>query len=472
MPRIKLNGRDFEVPPGTSVLSAALKHGVFIPHLCYHPALSLVGICRLCLVKVSTSWKLEPACMITCVDGMIIQTEVPEVQKARSEVLEFMLINHPLDCPVCDKAGECLLQNFTYDYRSGLSRFREEKFVKGTKDLGPNIRLWGSRCIACTRCIRFCNEISGTGELCMLNRGTRCEVGTFPGIPLDNPLSLNTVDICPVGALINKDFLYQARVWFTEVVPTICPSCSRGCNIKVSVYRGEIKRIQPNPNPEINGYWMCDEGRLNYKYIASPKRLLKPKGSVADLLTRIGKIETGSIGFLVSTYQTNEELTLIRRWIQRLGTRFVWLLTKEGDAQRFKGGFVIDPDKTPNRRGAELILGDLIRGDHGPSEALEYLKQGKLKGLIVINGIPGYEFSPEFVEGVSGLRLLVTIDIMQNSLTHRSHVVLPGASFVEKSGTYVNSAGVSQSIRRILRPPGEARPEVDILQQILSSAGF
>ncbi|HLF93817.1 MAG TPA: 2Fe-2S iron-sulfur cluster-binding protein, partial [Planctomycetota bacterium] len=279
MPKIKVNGKEVEAPPGEKLLKVLLDQGTFVPHYCWHPGLQPAGNCRMCLVKVSNSRKLEVSCMYPTGDNLEVTTEGPEVDAGRKAVMEYLLINHPLDCPICDKAGECDLQDYTYKYRGGLSRFDEEKNIRHTKDLGPNIRIWGNRCIVCTRCVRFCEEVSGTGEMCVINRGDRSVVDVFPGIPVDNPLSLNVVDLCPVGALIDKNFMYSARVWFAKKQESVCASCSRGCNSELTVLDNDIKRLQPRPNPDVNQYWMCDEGRLNTRYVASDRRLLRATGT-------------------------------------------------------------------------------------------------------------------------------------------------------------------------------------------------
>ena len=224
MPTFKVNGQPVEFLPGDMALTAMLRAGVYVPHFCYHPGLSPEGNCRICLVKSNQSRKLEVSCMTPCNEKLEIETEPADVRAARKDVMEFLLVNHPLDCPICDKAGECDLQDFTFKYRDGLSRFVDAKNIRHTKDLGPDIAIWGNRCIACSRCVRFCEEIPGTGELALVNRGDRSVIDIFPGVPIENPMSLNVVDICPVGALIDKNFLFEQRVWLGEEKSTVCTS--------------------------------------------------------------------------------------------------------------------------------------------------------------------------------------------------------------------------------------------------------
>ncbi len=317
MPKIKVNGKDVEAPPGEKLLKVLLDQGTFVPHYCWHPGLQPAGNCRMCLVKGSNSRKLEVSCMYPTSDNLEVTTESPEVDAGRKAVMEYLLINHPLDCPICDKAGECDLQDYTYKYRQGVSRFEEAKNIRHTKDLGPNIRIWGNRCIVCTRCVRFCGEVAGTGELCVIERGDRSVVDVFPGIPIDNPLSLNVVDICPVGALIDKNFMYQARVWFTKKTESVCASCSRGCNIELTTMDNDIKRLQPRANAEGNQHWMCDEGRLNHKYVASERRLLKGTGAPAEIASEGKRLKFAGI---VSTYATIEELWLFKKLMEEVGS--------------------------------------------------------------------------------------------------------------------------------------------------------
>lgn len=477
MVKLVINQREIEVAPGTTVLQAALQNGIAIPHYCWHPGLSLAGNCRMCLVKLSTSRKLEPSCMVKCEEKMVVETETPEVKKARRDILEFQLINHPLDCPVCDKAGECDLQDYTFTFRDGLSRFREKKVIKHTKSLGPTVKIWGNRCIVCTRCVRFCDEVAGSGELTVVNRGEHSVVDAFPGVPLENKLSLNTVDICPVGALIGKDFLYKARVWFTGTVDTICPSCSRGCNVKVSLMKGKAVRLEPRVNMAVNGYWMCDDGRLNYQYLNSEKRLKEIKGAaslsdaVRGLKDKIKSYGGGSFAMVVSTYQTLESMALFKKVSEVFNVKTIAVATVErGAPEKFKGGFVINPDKTPNRRGAELLFGSAPTLNTLGNLA-EAIRGGKIKSALIVNGIPDPVVQENLAGMFAGLEYVAVIDILQSRLTEIAHLCIPAAAYTEKDGTFVNDGDLHQRIRRGTPPPGEARSEDEILQRLLAEAG-
>jgi NADH-quinone oxidoreductase subunit G len=467
MPTLKINGKEYTVPPGKTVLEACLENQIEVPYYCYHPGLSVAANCRICLVKTSTSRKLEPSCALQCSDKMEIETESGDVQEARKNVLEFMLINHPIDCPICDKAGECDLQDFTYKHRKGLSRFKEEKVLKETKILGSHIKIWQNRCISCSRCVRFCDEVSGTSELSLVHRGDHSTVETFPGVPINNPLSLNTVDICPVGALKSRDFLYSARVWFMEKTDSVCASCSTGCNIKINVLQQEIKRLEPRPNLEVNQHWMCDEGRLHYKYVHSEKRLKRGKGQTnEELVQKLQSYAPEEVALLTSTYATCEELYLFRKLASALKVEHFGVLpAPEGSTHQFKN-FTIHADKSPNSKGVAWILGEPAF-THGFENLTEALKKKKIKALLVFNGIPDYSFPQALTKHLSALEYFALCDILENTWTEKAHTLFAGASFAEKAGTYVNYQGRLQQIRPAIPLVGYNKPELDILQELL-----
>jgi NADH-quinone oxidoreductase subunit G len=468
MPTIKLNGKDIEVDGKDKLLKICLDKGAFVPHYCWHPGLQPAGNCRMCLVKVSNSKKLEVSCMYPVADKMEVTTEGPEVDAGRKAVLEYMLINHPLDCPICDKAGECDLQDYTYKYRQGLSRFEEDKQIKHTKDLGPNIRIWGNRCIVCTRCVRFCEEVTGTGELCVIERGDRSVVDVFPGIPIDNPLSLNVVDLCPVGALIDKNFMYAARVWFTKRIESVCASCSRGCNIDVTVLDNDIKRLQPRPNADVNQYWMCDEGRLNTRYVGSDRRLVKATGAPMELAETGRKLRFAGV---LSTYSTIEEMYLFKKLMEALKGGPIGVLTlTRGQTQKFPGGFSIEADKTPNRAFAARLFGEETLSG-GIQNVVQELQAGTIQGLLLLNGIPDAPLPAELVEAAKKAQFLALSDLLQNPLAESAHVVIPGTAWAEKDGTFMNVDGRVQRIRKAVEPPVTARAEVQWLQEVLVALG-
>jgi NADH-quinone oxidoreductase subunit G len=316
--------------------------------------------------------------------------------------------------------------------------------------------------------VRFCEEVSGTGELCVIHRGDRSVVDVFPGVPLDNPLSLNVVDICPVGALIDKNFMYSARVWFAKKAEGICASCSRGCNVEFTVLDNEIKRLVPRPNPEVNQYWMCDEGRLNFRYVASERRLARGVGTPREVAAAGRKLRFAGV---VSTAQTVEELWLFRKLMDALGAEAVGFLTLErGERRTFPGGFAIEADKTPNRAYAERLFGaDAVAA--GWAAVVDALESGRARGLVVVNGIPDVPLPAPLVEAARKAEFVAVSDILENALTPFAHVVLPGCAWAEKEGTYVNRDGRVQRTRKAVEPPPGARPEIEWLQEALAELG-
>ncbi|MBU0719514.1 MAG: (2Fe-2S)-binding protein, partial [Planctomycetes bacterium] len=287
MAKIIIDNQEVECRDGISVLQAGLEAGWDIPHYCYHPGLSIGASCRLCLMEMKMphpqtgelDWapKLVPSCQTPVRNGMEVRFDSEAVRANQRRCLEFFLLNHPLDCPVCDQAGECLLQDYSLKFGNAESRMVDKKLANPKKDIGPHTLVYQDRCVLCTRCVRFSQEISGTNELCVVNRGARNEIDVFPGLPLDNPIQGNVVDICPVGSMLDKDFLFKRRVWELTGTSSICPACSTGCSIRVDHADGRVYRLKPRYNPKVNTWWMCDEGRYGYKHVHDAKRLTTPK---------------------------------------------------------------------------------------------------------------------------------------------------------------------------------------------------
>src|SRR6266581_3611009 len=342
MPKLTINGEAVEVPAGTNLIEAARKVGVEVPHYCYHPALSIAGQCRLCMVDIEKTPRPTIACNTPASDGMAVWTETDRVKETRKSIMEFHLINHPLDCPVCDQAGECWLQ--IYYMKHGLydPRMVDEKVHKPKAvPLGPHVMLDAERCILCSRCVRFCDEITGTGELGIFSRGDHSEIGLFPGQDLTNRYSANVVDICPVGALTDRDFRFQVRVWYLDAAKAVCPGCARGCNIDVHVNRRRphhaegrrVARLKPRFNAEVNRWWICDDGRYGYGAVDDDSRLTSPltregggaavettwDEAIAMLAQALGRYRPEEIGILPSPRMSNEDLFLLRRLAEHLG---------------------------------------------------------------------------------------------------------------------------------------------------------
>ena len=500
MPTVKIDGVEVSVPAQTSIIEAAMTAGIEIPRYCYHPALSVVGQCRMCQVEVEKMPKLAIACNTPVADGMVISTNSPKVEKARRAVLEFYLLNHPLDCPVCDKGGECPLQDYTLAYGPGESRSVEEK-VKRVKHrvLGPHIVFDAERCILCTRCVRFCNEIPRTGELGVFSRGDRSEINLFPGKVLSNAYSGNVIDLCPVGALTAREYRFRSRPWdLVRHTESVCPLCSAGCNVILDVRHrqqgAELLRIRPRENPAVNRWWMCDEGRFTFDYLQDPKRLRLPLwreggrqvtmaweellGRLAAEIRRVSAARgDAAIGCIVSARHTNEELFLVRKFFREilrtahLDHRVRPVQFQEADAS--EDGILRRTDKTPNSRGARDLF--ILPGREGLDTPgmIAAAAEGRLRALFVfeedlVREIPG----PSAREALGKLDLLVTTSLFPTETTALAHAVLPALGFAEKEGSFTNHQGRIQRIHRALTPPGAARGLAEVLRDLARQMGW
>ncbi len=472
--RWHLNGNEVENEAGMTIMEAAKVHGIEIPCFCYHPGLSIAGNCRICMVESNRSPKPIISCSERIAEGLEIETESEKAVDARNSVMEFQLINHPLDCPVCDKAGECVLQDHSYEHGPDRSRFVEDKNIRHTKELGPTIDIWGNRCIVCTRCIRFCDEISGTGELCVVERGDRSVVDVFPGVPIDNSMAGNTVDICPVGALISSDFKFEARVWNMEKSSSICGGCSRGCNIEVETLDGFVKRMTPRENMDVNEWWICDHGRYGWRHLYADSRLegaqhcgqpVSPTGTSGALHQILSR--GSSIAFLVDPFMTCEELHLVKTLANSTeGTVAGWL-PASGNEESFPGGFKISADKFPNRKGAELVLGtDLFTA--AADDLKEKLAAGSIDTLIAFVGGHGFEGAGETWNPViSKADSLVVIASQNGSWCEGADLVIPATAPLEKEGVWVNEDDRVQRVRSCRSLTSQHFPsELVLLQEV------
>ena len=504
--KVKVDGREIEVPrlmvdwsgrlvPTTMIQACELAKTV-VPHYCYHPKLPIAGNCRMCLVEFGTpalgpdrkpilnpdgtpkivkSPRPAIACATPVSPGMEIYSNTPGVKQMREGVLEFLLINHPLDCPICDQAGECKLQEYSVDYGQSASRFVEPKVHKPKAvDLGPRIMLDDERCILCTRCIRFTRDIAGDDALGIVNRGSFNTLTAYPGKAFDNNYTLNTVDICPVGALTSKDFRFQMRVWFLKETKSICTSCATGCNIIIGSREEKIYRYTPRENDAVNGPWMCDAGRLNYKWIGREDRLTKvqsPKSkaqgqsaSWSSALTEIAellkKASAGSVAIVASARQTNEELWLISKLKAKLGA-ISDSVSRLGEGDKL----LVSADKNPNPNGAQLTgVAANSMGTNLPKIA-EGIRNGKIKTLIV--------FGEDVIRHGIGadllgkLEALIVSDILPSATTKVAHYILPGCVHAEKRGTFTNTKGRVQKFLKAVEPPGDARPEWEFLHDLV-----
>ncbi len=485
--KFKVDGVEIEARSGETILQACMRNGIFVPHYCYHPGLSIAGNCRVCLVHTSKAMppgKPIIACQSQAVEGDEVELNGPRTKSVRESVMEFLLINHPLDCPVCDQAGECDLQQYSFDYGKSTSSFAEPKNQKPNKDFGPLVRFNGNRCINCTRCVRFCDEVTGTGELAQINRGDRNYIDIFPGLQLDNPLSACTADICPVGALLERDFIHRTRVWLLRGTKTVCGHCATGCNIEAEQWNQKVQRLTPRENQAVNRWWMCDEGRLSYKETTSPLRINESKKKrtaarfddvmfeAADLVAKAITSKKGVVG-LATGYATNEELYSLKKLVEASGAKSPVgaVFAKDGASWRSKDGFEIAADRNPNRRGVELILG--ADSEANLEKVREELDKGGVAVAIVLGGIPGGAPSWKNIEpSLRRAETIVYLGLGDGAIVERADYVLVGAHWLEKDGTFVNRKGRLQRLRPAVPPLGDARTDVDVLEQFALKAGL
>ena len=506
---VKVDGREITVPKltpdwqgklvPTTVLQACKHAGIEIPHYCYHPKLPVAGNCRMCLVHVGMpgrpgpdgkppmnedgSLKIDPmvlpyergtpkgviGCATNLIPGMEIYATSPETKEMREAVLESLLINHPLDCTICDQAGECKLQEYSVEHGQAESQFAEQKVHKPKAvDLGPRIMLDAERCVLCTRCIRFSADIAGDDALGIVNRGSYNSIATFPGAPFDNNYTLNTADICPVGALTSKDFRFQMRVWFLKETNSLCTGCATGCNTVIGSRENKMYRQEPRENDAVNGPWMCDSGRLDYKWIGSEKRLSKLNGAtdwttiLTEVTTNLEKAAITSVAIIASARQTNEELFLLKK----LADKFEAItdsVPRDGEGDHL----LVNADKNPNSNGARLIgiAGETL-GANLPAIA-EGIENGTIKSLIVFGeDVTQHGISESLLEK---LDLLIVSDIFANATTARAHYLLPGCAYAEKRGTFTNVKGQVQKFMKALDAPGNARAEWEFLHEIVEN---
>ncbi len=485
MPTFTINGISVEVPDGTTVLEAAKQAGIEIPHYCYHPKLSIAGNCRMCLVEVEKFPKLQIACNTVVTEGMVVKTDSEKVKKAVTGVLELMLIHHPIDCPICDQAGECGLQIYYMKYGLHRSRYALEDKVhkKKVQDIGGQIVLDAERCILCSRCVRFLQEVTGTGELEFFQRGDHSEISIYPGRPLDNRYTGNLADICPVGALTSKDFRFKCRVWFLRGAKSICPGCANGCNVEAHFKEDIVYRLKPRRNDEVNQTWMCDPGRLEYRK-ANEARLLTPlvrengrpqavawEAALSSVAFRfwetIEKHGPRSVAVVASPAFSNEELFLVRKLAgEVLRTPNIGFSSRTG-GDGFSDDFLIQEDKNPNTRGAKL----LGISEERFADIMRSVADGEVRALLVFgNGIA------DLSDAETGLLLanvpfVVQVGTNEGSVSRAAHAVLPSASFVERGGTFTNHAGRVQRFWMGFPPRGNAKAGIEILVGLANRLG-
>ncbi len=488
MPKLEIDGKEITVEDGLNLIQAAERLGIEVPHYCYHPGLSISGNCRMCLVEIDKMPKLQIACNTKAAEGMVVKTTSAKAKAAQSAVLEFILVNHPVDCPICDQAGECKLQDYYMDYGQYRSQMEINAKVEKRKvvDLGPHVVLDQERCILCARCTRFLDEVTKTSELGLFARGDRTYIDLFPEKKLDNPYSANVVDVCPVGALTNKDFRFKARVWYLEKTESVCTRCATGCNIDVYHRRGQMYRFRPRSNPEVNQYWMCDEGRLWYKELQKEGRFMRPLiaeqdgfvtatwdraiGATAKAITE-AKAQHGAnaVAGIIGAKATNEEAYLLTRLLkEQVGTNcfagFSW-----APADAFHDDFLIHADKNPNSRGLQAL--GMLNGGPSSADVLAAAEKGEVKVLVVFAADLTTAFAQEQLDAaLSNVRVIVC-DTDLNGMTDYADVVLPIGAAPETDGSLTNAAGRVQRIKQAFPPPQQAKPGWEALATLGAKLG-
>ncbi len=497
---VQIDGVWLQFPKGTRVIEACEQAGSYVPRYCYHKKLSSPGNCRMCLTEMGfpklgpdgkpelgpdnkpvINWMPRPqiSCAQDVADGMGVRTNSPLVKECQRGVMEFLLINHPLDCPICDQAGECRLQEFSVDFGTSKSRFLENKVKKPKNvEIGSRVTLDDERCILCSRCIRFCQEIAHDDVLGFVDRGSYTVLTAHPGKRLENNYSLNTVDICPVGALTSTDFRFKMRVWFLKETKSICTSCATGCNTVIGSREDVIYRQTPRENDHVNSCWMCDYGRLNFKYLEAENRLLEPQirsgkkliptdwsTAIAQAALQLKGFSGPEIAIIASGRMTNEELWLTSQLAKSLGTQRIDIVPRREPGDNI----LLSEDRNPNTNGARLILGSQSEPGANVLTIAEAVKTGKIKALVILKentmhlGIP--------VEQLAQLPVLIMMNVLPNEATEKATVVLPGCGFGEKRGSMVNGKGRLQRLNRAVLPPGIARDDWEILRDLLQAVG-
>jgi len=509
MPKIIIDNQEIVCREGVSVLQAALEAGRDVPHYCYHPGLSVVASCRLCLMEMQMphprtremDWspKLVPSCQTPVRDGMVVRFDSAKVRDNQRDCMEFFLLNHPLDCPVCDQAGECYLQDYSFKFGHAESRMVDEKLKNPKKDIGPKTLLYQDRCVMCTRCVRFTTEISGTHELCVVNRGSGTEIDVFPGLPLDNALQGNVVDLCPVGSLLDKDFLFKRRVWELKGTPSICPGCATGCSIQIDHADNTVYRLKPRYNPRVNDWWMCDDGRFGFKYVHDRTRLSTPtvrrglEPTTPDWKDVPGIVrfrfeeqvrEHGAdrVAAVLSPFMACEEAWLLIQFIRAVApgaALAVGPAPTEGKAQRFPVGaggdvvkFTIEAEKCPNRPGVEMLVKSASGAVLTFEQFIGRAAAGDLTAAWITGGYPKPWVQKDLVEACRKLDLLVVQDLFHSDLAEAATIVLPACAWVEREGSFVNADGLVQPFERAINPPEGAQRDGQYLYEIAGYAGL
>ncbi len=495
MPKITVDGKLIECKDRQMILQACLDAGDTLPHYCYHPGLSIPASCRICLVEVEGIPKLVPSCQTPVRDGMVVHSRTPKAVANQKQVMEYLLINHPLDCPVCDQAGECSLQDYSYEYGRSQSRFEEDKAKKPKKDVGDKIYLYSDRCIMCTRCVRFTREVSGTSELYVDGRGHREEIDIFPGKPCNNKLAGNVVDLCPVGALLDKDFLFKQRVWLLKQAISISPVDAGGENIFLEYNEGTVYRIKPRYNAKVNTWWISDDTRYSYHILHHKNRLktafkrehggLTPTSTHDALAIAIKQLKqlasegAGSLYAVLSPMMACEEALLLGQAIRQIDPQALLVVgpvPTTGQDETFHHSitgqktFTIKAEKVPNAAGIRRVIA-MLGGPNTTYDAFVQSSPAGLKGGWIVGGYLSNWVGPEVPPALkSGFR--VVQDLLPSALSESADVILPAAAWAEKDGCWENHAGLIQAFTAAVPPPPGVTRDGEIYLSLLGRPGL
>jgi NADH-quinone oxidoreductase subunit G len=484
---VTIDGKATQVPKGTNIIEAAKTIGVDIPHYCYHPHLSIAGNCRMCQISVKGMPKMTIACNTGATEGMDVSTHhtSKEVADAQAATLEFILINHPLDCTVCDQAGHCKLQDYHFEYNARPSRFVEEKVHKiKALPLGPTVMLDGERCIMCTRCVRFCDEITKTSELGMLNRGDQSVIAVSPGKELNNPLSGSVVDLCPVGALTHRQWRFNTRIWFTKQTDTICPGCSTGCNVKVAERDGKIVNVKARRNDSVNKEWLCDEGRYGFERFLPTNRITGAYRNVAsggrenvqlgDVINALkGTLKTLTV--LLSPDLLVEEYYLLRQLLNRATSVGRGVMSSYKRSITPLEQILVSPDYASNLNGARVVglVGEESDGEY--RDILQKIRRKEIENILILGdrAIAPQDIDDALVEGLAAARVSVGVLTDGDSkLCSSLAMVVGGRSVLEKSGLLVNTTRRLQYAQAVVQFPELTVPEWRLLGLVGEGAGY
>ncbi|MEZ6117415.1 MAG: 2Fe-2S iron-sulfur cluster-binding protein [Pirellulaceae bacterium] len=498
MATVIVNGTEIEIGEDERLngIQVARRAGVDVPHYCWHPGLSVVASCRMCLVEtgrrdpatgeISMMPKVVPGCQTPATDNTVFVTDSDKVKAARAMVEEDLLIRHPIDCPICDKAGECALQDYHFKHGREERRADLKPFTSRRRPMGDTVTLFVDRCVMCTRCVRFTREITGTAELMVINRGSHEEIDVFPGYPLDNKMSGNVVDLCPVGALGDKDFLYSQRVWFMKSHDGVCAGCSTGCSIKIEENQDRIYRLKPRENRHVNQWWMCDEGRYGFKYVHNAERQIQPTVSTADGATPVEWPEAQShlqnllknspkLAVVVSPFLTVEEAFMLCKLAKQADPDAILALgpvPQSGQDESFANGFTIRAEKCPNRRGVEKVIGHFAGQTTSFEDFVTDTDCSSLDAVWVTGGYPQDWMTTDQATKLSAAGQLIVQDIFTSPVWEVASVRLPGVAFAEREGSYVNANDRLQSFEWAIRPPAGAMMEGRLYWNLLGEMGM